>query len=119
MCHFCLYMVTHLHAGFTKRIVQLISRYCMDAQTERWKVGQTFGNTYRQLTKEYFQNIGDTSMYFEHQIIQQNFQKIWQVGELRCTIRLFFFFCPNLEQNSSIANKSCIFDYSIYDFFYL
>ena len=54
ICHFYLYMVTHCHAGFTKRIgiVQLISGYCMEAQTEGWKRGQTFRETYRQLTKE-------------------------------------------------------------------
>ena len=45
-------MVTHSNAGFTKIIVQLISRYCMKAQTERWKRGQALRETYRLLTKE-------------------------------------------------------------------
>ena len=100
-----------------KKIVQLISRYCIEAQSERWKRRQTFRETYRQLTKEQFQKTGDTSKYFEHQIIQQNFQKIWQVGQLGYTIQLFF--DPKLEQNSSIAHKTYIFDYSISDFSYL
>ena len=45
ICHFYQYMVTHCHAGFTKRIVQLISRYCMEAQTKRRKRGQTIRET--------------------------------------------------------------------------
>ena len=67
-----------------------MTRYCMEAETERWKRGQTFRETYRQLTKEQFQKIGDTFKYFEHQIIQENFQKIWQDGQLGYTIQLFF-----------------------------
>ena len=100
-------MVACCHAGFTKGIVQLISRYCMDTQIERWKKGQTFKGAYRQLTKEYFQKLNDTLIYFEHQIIQQNVQKICQFGQFRYIIELFF--GPKFEQNSSIAHKSYIF----------
>ena len=35
-------------------------------------------------------------------MIQQNFKKIWQAGQLGSTIQLFF--APKLEQNSSIAH---------------
>ena len=102
-------MGTHCHAGFTKRIVQLISRYWMDAQTEILKGWQTFRGTYIELTKEYFQKTGDTFMYFEHQLIQENFQKIWQVSQLRYSIRLFF--CPKVGAELSLKPIFFIFPY--------
>ena len=51
-------MVARCHAGFTKGIVQLISRYCMDTQIERWKKGQghTKGHTDSSL-KNIFKNL--------------------------------------------------------------